>query len=335
MKSLKFWLIVSSACCILLVAFCALPHTKYLRYKALDIGAYSKASWIYERIVFDPTPLDIVFVGTSHTLNAVDSEVFETELNARIGAPKHVANLAIPHFGRDMHRLIGEQIFEHRRPELMIIEVRESEERDQHPATHYLADSTDLVAAPLIVNMRYMGNLIRLPFRQTRLFFQSIFPELFGVSAEFSPEDYAGPHVNYALAFPDGGAVRDYRRTASALTKERNEWDSANGFKLQRGNKWRDHLNFNANRSNLTQLVAQAKSHGTKVVFLYLPNYASNSRPIDVAFYESMGPVLYLKNDALYSRSRLWADLGHLNAIGAQAFSVEVAEVVAREVLAR
>ena len=169
----KFWGRVFVITLIIIVGVCFLPHDDYFRYKALDIGAYGKAKWIYERIIFDDTPIDIVFIGTSHTLNAIDSEIIEEELSRQFQEKLHVVNLALPHFGRDMHLLLTRFLLKYRTPKLIVLEVRESEARDMHPATHYLANSEDLLKAPIFVNIRYLSNLSQLPLRQINLFLKT------------------------------------------------------------------------------------------------------------------------------------------------------------------
>src|SRR4051812_13787892 len=53
---------------VALCAACALPDNRYLRFLSLTDSAVVKARWIYERIHFDPAPIDIVFIGTSHSV---------------------------------------------------------------------------------------------------------------------------------------------------------------------------------------------------------------------------------------------------------------------------
>ncbi len=154
-----------------------LPHNKYIRYQMLDVGAYKAATWIYERIYFDKTPIDVAFFGTSHTMNAIDSEIVESLL-----IDKHVVNFAIPHFGRDMHHTLIKLLLDNRTPETIILEVREDEARDLHPGVHYLADIDDLYSAPLIVNFRYLGNLIRQPLRQLKAINFEIIPNFWGMN---------------------------------------------------------------------------------------------------------------------------------------------------------
>ena len=59
-----------------------LPHDRYIRWQALHTEAYARLGWAYERIHDDPTPLDVAFIGTSHTLNGVDAAAVDKALAA-------------------------------------------------------------------------------------------------------------------------------------------------------------------------------------------------------------------------------------------------------------
>ena len=330
MNKQKYWILTIIICISFLSIASILPHDPYLRYKSLTVGSYSKAKWIYERAVFDKLPIDIAFIGTSHTLNAVDSVIVENSINTTKQPFKHVVNFAIPHFGRDMHKLLIKLLTENKSPAVILIEIRESEERDQHPATHYLADGSDLISAPLLINLRYFGNLIRLPLRQSRLFLETNFPHFFGVSVDFNEEDYIGSHLNYTTQFPDG-KIRSNRNTKNELEQSLSEWKNKNAFKLVRGNDVMDFIYFNANWLNLKNMIELARTKGIKVYFTYLPNYGAQSKPIDASIYEKMAPILYIKNSNIFNNPKYWADLGHLNGDGAIEYSAEISKVLIDE----
>jgi hypothetical protein len=303
-----------------------------LRYQALDIGAFKKAKWIYERAVFDPTPIDIAFFGTSHTLNAIDSTLVEEQINVGRTDKKHVVNFAIPQLGRDMHQTLVKLLLEHRQPEILFIEIRETETRDQHPATYYLANSYDMISSPLLVNTRYFGNLARLPLRQSSLFLKTQFPDMFGVTKEFDPQAYAGTHLNYALAFPDGKS-RHRIRSEQVLVEKRLRWTRKNAHKLLRDNKLKNFINYNANLSILRNIISIAKDKGVQVYFIYLPDFGSQAKPVDAELYASMAPILYIDDPSIFTNTYNWYDLGHLNAQGAKRFTHSISKVINNKVL--
>jgi hypothetical protein len=330
LKKSTYWIFATIICLGVLSIASVLPHATYLRYQALTVGSYSKATWIYERATYDKTPIDIAFIGTSHTLNAVDSVTVENSINNKNNSFKHVVNFAIPHFGRDMHKLIIKLLIEKKAPEVILIEIRESEERDQHPATHYLADASELLNAPLLVNLRYFGNLMRLPLRQSSLFLKTSFPEFFGANANFKADNYAGTHLNFTTEFTNG-KIRDNVHNKSDLEKYSEQWNQENAFKLNRDNEFKNFIYFNANWLNLKSAIELAKSNGIKVYFTYLPNYGASPKPIDALVYENIAPILYVKDDSVLHDPKHWYDLGHLNGTGAIAYSNEISKILTEE----
>lgn len=332
MNKFVFWTLLIVTCVTSLILLSCLPHNQYLRYQGIKVGAFQKASWIYERAVFDPTPIDIAFVGTSHTLNAVDSEIVENKINLGQTVKTHVVNFAIPALGRDMHRTLVKLLLEQRKPKVLFLELRETETRDQHPATHHLANASDMILSPLLVNTRYFGNLARLPLRQSKLFLQTQLPNVFGVSAQFNEESYMGAHRNSTLAFVNGKS-RDVIRSEKYLVEKRKSWNSKNAHKLLRENKVKNFINYNANLSILRSIVNTAKEQGVEVYFIYLPDFGSQEKPIDEEIYLSMAPILYIEDTSIFTNANNWFDLGHLNSQGSVNFSHAISEIILSEVL--
>jgi hypothetical protein len=332
MNKAKFWALLITTCVVSVAILSCLPHNPYLRYQELDVGVFKKDTWIYERTVFDPTPIDIAFFGTSHTLNAIDSTLVEEQINIDRSSKKRVVNFALPQLGRDMHQTLIKLLLEHKQPEVLFIEIRETEARDQHPATYYLANSKDMLESPLLVNTRYFGNLARLPLRQSNLFLKTQFPDMFGVSVEFDQQSYAGSHQNYALAFPDGRS-RDKIQSEKFLIEKRQNWTKNNGHKLLRDNKLKNFINYNANLTILRNLISLAKKQGIEIYFIYLPNFGSQAKPVDEDIYALMAPILYVEDPSIFGNAYNWYDLGHLNAQGAMKFTNSISQIINDKVL--
>jgi len=319
----KMMLIICLLSIVILCGLALLNHDKYIRYQMLDVGTYKASTWIYERIHFDDTPIDIAFFGTSHTMNGIDSIIVENTINQHSVNNKHVVNFAIPHFGRDMHYTLIKLLLESRKPELIILEVREEEARDLHPGTHYLADVGDLFSAPLIVNFRYFGNLIRQPLRQIRALSYQYFPEFFGENYQFSLSSYKGPHLNHALIWPDG-KIRDGIVKAAIIDKVAIQ--TATSSFPNRGNiqKLKHHLEHRANLQYINSISELARAKGVKLLFTYLPSYGTAEQPADNVAFQRLAPMI--KPDISILRDKtLWSDIGHLNAKGARQVSQNIA----------
>ena len=66
--------------CLNVAAVAVLPHDKYLRYEAPNDMDAPTSYWVYERIHFDPTPIDVAFVGTSRTGMSIHSRRLQDDL---------------------------------------------------------------------------------------------------------------------------------------------------------------------------------------------------------------------------------------------------------------
>ena len=85
--------VMAFGCLVSAVTAVALPHSAYMRYQSLQGTIYDHARWIYERIHFDDTPIDIAFVGSSRTYAGVIPALVEAALEKRGHGDLRVANL--------------------------------------------------------------------------------------------------------------------------------------------------------------------------------------------------------------------------------------------------
>lgn len=325
-KNHRFW-ILSLVTAILVISIVSLiPHDGYLRYQLLDVGTYKKSKWIYERVHFSKTPIDVAFFGTSHTLNGIDSELVEDIVNAQLDTPRHVVNFSIPHFGRDMHYTLIKLLLEKHKPELIVLELRESEARDLHPGTHYLADSLDLLTAPLILNLRYPGNIIRVPSRNLK----SLLHELaYPFTDKALRNDDVADHNNMALSFYDGRS-RDIFISREELEKQRTAERKSAPYKYQPLPEWKSYLFYNANTEYLKKIKALTDSKNVRLALLYLPEYGTTSIPLRHPLIQRDIPLITAPMP-FYQRDDVFNDLGHLNKRGA----IVMSELVAGEIVER
>ena len=71
MPRLAFLLIMGFGALCGLIALIALPHDRYYRYQADQILDSRKSDWIFERLHFDDTPVDVALIGTSRSRSPV------------------------------------------------------------------------------------------------------------------------------------------------------------------------------------------------------------------------------------------------------------------------
>jgi hypothetical protein len=331
----KFFVLLLAAALAMLVLVCLLPQDRYIRFRDINEPAVVKAGWIYERIHFDPTPIDTVFIGTSHSVFGIDSARVEQSCRLARGHRCASVNLALQHLGRDLHWLIAREVLETRKPKLLLIEVQEREPRAMHPAFPYLADALDIVTAPLLINLDYFPSLARLPLRQLSLFAKSASPSLFGVRSDFDPAFYRGAHWDDTWQetgtreHPIKVQPRTRIHSAAELEAQRAHALANEGGapKLPRSLRW---LEYRATLIYLYKIIALAKEKGVSVRFVYLPSFDNMTTPEFLTDYEKSAPLWQMPAE-IRARPEYWLDVGHLNAPGAQAFSRWLGEQVAKE----
>jgi hypothetical protein len=176
----------------LAVGAALLPDEPYQRWSLLDGTIQANARWIYERAHFDPTPIDVVFVGPSRMEMGVDAPLLSEEL-ARRGLPSHVINASLPEEGRNIEDVIVREILRDKHPKLVVLGVMEKPSRFGHPAFKYVAPASMVVDPGYVTDFNYLSDLVYLPYRQLRLFVARIAPGLSGFPERFDPASYRGP----------------------------------------------------------------------------------------------------------------------------------------------
>jgi len=308
-------------------AMVALPHSAYIRWQSTQTEAYARLGWIYERIHADPTPIDIAFIGTSHTMNGINGPLLQQTLAAH-GRCLKVANLAIPQYGRNLHWAIAQELFAARRPRLLVLEIMENESRKAHPLFYRVASTQDLVTAPVIGNQNYLADLIRLPWRQTVLAAQSLAPAEFGLKPRWTPALYDGSDVDNTTVINVNAQTLTPPRTR---TLPPNQLQRQAAAKMAEKNLHMLPRRFAAQEYALPNhyvgdILAMANKAGTPVLLLYLPGYGRPAQPFDMRLYG--GKPMLTVNDLL-AKTGNWYDVEHLNATGAAQVSQAVAAAIA------
>jgi hypothetical protein len=325
---LRLYLLYFFAGCILgLAAMLALPHDKFIRYQGLNDSTAPTAYWIYERIHMDPTPIDVAFIGTSHTGLSVHSRRLEEDLQ-RHGLSVKAVNFHIVKNGVNMQYAVAKELLEARKVKLLVVEMSDLEDRKTHPDFIYVADSMDVLTAPVLPNVNYFSDLLRLPGRQVDLFLQTLQQRL-GWSAPSYIPPYEGPNLEHA----------EFIRTLDGVRHERTETHTLAQMEELRKEQERlimrpvlptsmNAIEFRMPRYYTNRILELARSHGTGVVFLYTPRYGGPRTPAPYQQYanrvELINPWTQVQD---YS---LWTDDTHLNWDGAKRLTDFVGEALAR-----
>lgn len=102
-------------------------------------------SWIYYRLYDNPTPIDVAFIGTSHTGCGINDSLIENSLKNEYQVEKNISNLAYCTNGRNIQYPLLQDLLINKKPELIIIEVTENESTNSHQDFPYLADVDEIL----------------------------------------------------------------------------------------------------------------------------------------------------------------------------------------------
>jgi hypothetical protein len=291
-----------------------LPYDRYIQYQQLTDGDLFRSLWVYERIHYDKTPIDVAIIGTSRVEAAISPVILEQKLTAKLGRP---INLAIPDEGRNLHYLFARELLENH-PETRMILLSVNEQADvTHPGFRYLGSAEDLLRAPLFLNHYYFLDAAILPYRQMSYFVQSQFPGWFGVSHTLR-SDYLGATFDPTFSFtlPSGRVVDRYMvgdpAKLEALSKERTQML---GGTWHPASRWHQ-LNNPIEPEYTKRLAKLAAEHCAEVVFVHLPYYKIPEHIYDEGFYQRLGPLLDARE--LSTDPHLYADLEHYNRYGTE-----------------
>jgi hypothetical protein len=311
------------------LATLALPHDPLVRYQQLAPTLHFRSIWSYERVALDDTPIDIAIIGNSRLQSAISAPVLQMRLAERLGRPVRVANLSLPQEGRNAHYAMAKQLFAHH-PEvkLVLLSAIEDMPREGHPAFRNIAEESDVLAAPVLINRSYLEDLAFVPYRQMSLFVQTLMPQTFGVG-EHDGAEYIGPDYDTTLSYvsPTRGFIdKEVVIPAEQLRPPAQERArSITPAVLPAAYAAQEY----AIEHHYTRAIADlAKANGSAVGFVYLPIFEFPEPLRQGEFYRAIG--LVLSADCIAPQSELFSDYGHLNRTGAHQVSRMLGDTLAR-----
>jgi hypothetical protein len=306
---------------ILNATVCLLPENDYQRWQLQDPDG--RLRWIYERIHFDPTPIDIAIVGPSREQLGFSAAAIEQDL-AQQGKHANVVNLALPGAGRDIQWAILNELFRAKSPKVLVLGVEDQPYPFGHFFFKYVAPAEAIVFPPSLFLHNYFYNLAYLPIRKLKLFGANLFPDLFGLSKQFDPEHYEKNRTDYSTTFMGDGKLVDMEHAvprATLLAEPREPVPRTRVARLlTRLNGGEDHL--------FTEKIArEAKAHGAQLVFVHLPMFEGPQTISDEDFLKQFGLVLNYGD--LAPHDELFENWSHLNHAGAMKASARLADAAA------
>jgi hypothetical protein len=305
-------------------AVCMLPENGYQRWQLQANYMDGVLVRVYERINFDPKPIDIAILGPSHAQLGLSAAAVEDRL-AQHGKPASVVNLAIGGAGQNIQWAIVDELFKSKSPKVIVLGVDDQPHPFGHFAFRYVAPADAVVIPPTPFLHNYLYDLAYLPARKAQLFGAELFPNLFGLPKQFDSKLYAGKRTDFTTDFLDEfGKTVDMMHPVPRATllaqQRRPDGRTFVASALNRISGGEDHL-------YIRKIAEQARARGTQLIFIYLPPFNGPTTIADLAFLEQYGTVLNLGD--LSQRDELFENWSHLNHAGAMIASTRLADAIA------
>lgn len=308
-------------------AAAALPDNPYQRWQLVENTLYANATWSYERVRFDPAPVDVAILGASRSLMGLSAPTVAARLAAG-GRPLTVANLSVVEDGRNLEWAIADELFAAKHPRVVVVMIGETVHRWGHPGFKYVAPAAAIAAPPAPLLHNYPTDLVYLPYRQLTLFAARLAPGLFDLRDSFDGARYAAKPVDYSQSqtLADGKRI-DMDRTVPAADLEAERTAFA-------ASRHESHLpaaisRFTDvdNRVYVDAIAHLAASHGARLIFVFLPEFAGATTIADRAFYAARGTIV--DDGDLAADASLFQSFSHLNRRGAVIASDRLAATIA------
>lgn len=312
----------------LAVVACLLPERPYERWQLLDGTIHARARWIYERVHFDPRPIDVMFVGPSRTARGVDPLQLQ-DLLSRPGHPVHVVNFALPENGRNINDAIVEEALKEKTPKLIVIGVIEKPSRFGHSAFKYIAPRGLVVDPGYPGNANYLSDLVYLPYRQMELAAAYVAPQAMGLTDRFDPKTYDPEPPNLTSVVKPDGSVEDWTQPGTPQELRRGITKLERGMHPPVLPASLADVEFGDERHYIRRIAAAAQKKGVKIAFLNIPYCTGPADVQEQRFYNQYGPVW--NAGFMAPHTELYADYAHLTIAGAKILTAWLAPYVAQD----
>ena len=282
------------------------PVNRRYRYQYLEHDCFNHALWIYDRIYNNPTPVDIAFFGSSHTINGINEGEIEINLT---DSNTHIANFGYCRLGTDLYYVLLKDLLRKKDPHLVILEVRGDEDWFSHPVFPYLAENSDVYLPKLLVNRKlfhdyYIAFTFKLQLIQDLIFSRT-------QEAPLRKNTYG------FAATPDTASINILSKAKMRRLKPHKEMT-----RLERN------FEMKYPRSYLKEFARLCQENNIQLCFLYLPHYAARyKQPLELLTYQKYGKILY-PPDSLMHDTNNWGDDEHLNRTGALKMSEWLADAL-------
>ncbi len=323
LRPLHYGLLAAGSLLVAWVGLFFLPTGAYERYAGVIDTDYIKCSWVYERLNFDPTPVDIAFIGSSRTMEGINGSAVEAGLKAA-GYDAHVVNFGIPSLGLDVPYLLTKMLVETKRPRIVFVETDYLAYSETNPAFPLLATPEEILHAPLIVNEWLLNDLIGVAGRNLNLTWKRLVrgPE------KFDPATYRGAHwedVDHVTAHGGiRGPLRQSNMEKAAFESYAAWWVGNIVRKAGQYDAWA-WVQLRYAETYRMRMLRQLQASGAKIVFLSMPAVGTPEPPYHFDRLRPFGSFWPLP-DVVSRDYTLWDNPTHMNSRGARIYSAWLVE---------
>lgn len=297
----------------IIIVILLIPTNPRLKYQGLKDDCFNHGIWIYDRLNSNTKPVDIAFIGSSHTINGIDDELISTELEKfNITA----VNFGYCRLGRNLNFTLLKEIIKNKNPKYIFIEVREDENRYGHPIFPYVVESKDVLFAKPFFNRDWFSDIYKHMSYKVELSQDMIFNKT---------KDYPIQDQDFGFASsPD--TITAFLNSEEELSKtppDSNQNNQLRNFYME------------YSRSYLKMIHELCKSNDIKLFFIYLPVYNTDFEiPLEYPFYSTLADVI-IPPKVIFKTYYNWHDKDHLNQTGAKILSLWLANEIENEIIAK
>jgi hypothetical protein len=256
---------------------------------------------MYYRLHQNETPIDVAFVGTSHTGCGVNDSLIGRE----VGPSINVANLAYCTKGRNLHYTVIKDLLATKKPKLIILEIRETESRDSHKDFSLIANTEDLLQHSYPFSFSYLENIVdgvKYRFLYNRMKLKNTLnyapPVNYKEDYTFTPFYFYGDSIDLMRHSTKNKKL--YQRRKKNIIKDQYYWEPEYA---------------------LEQIKKLCEQNAVPLRLLYLPSIGNeNTVPLREEFYRNLAPTWYPPNRLLTNKSN-WVDGEHFNYWGSKKLS--------------
>lgn len=300
-SQIALFLILPFLICVLILIS---PLKRKFAWNSLPTDCEGRGAWIYNRLYSDTTPVDMAFLGTSHTINGIQdtalARLFETQIHQKV----NVLNLGYCRFGNEMQFVIAKDLFATKKPRIVFIEINNQFGVASHPVYPYYAETENLLQPASFVQQTYPANIYNGFLARLSQCRNTCFGAKDSTLVTNLSYGYRG--------YPD---PVDSAQLIPAEKNQKHEMNSWKRLQAQYPQAW------------LSDLIDLCKQNNTQVCFIYLPSFHDPAVPIEgMDFYTSLTDVLLPPDDFLKNKT-FWRDPDHLNDKGAAFLAQWISEV--------